>query len=93
MDPFPTDHRCGETGADKGTSFGIPNPLEVEMAKLVKTAVSSITKSACAIPARRRRCQRSGSRAGSRIGTKILKFEGCYHGHVDSLLVKAGSAR
>jgi len=77
--------------ADKGTSFGIPNPLEVEMARLVKTAVSSIHKI--------RMCN-SGTEAtmsairlarGFTKRDKILKFDGCYHGHVDSLLVKAGS--
>ena len=77
--------------ADKGTSFGIPNPLEVDMAKLVRSAVSSIHKV--------RMCN-SGTEAtmsairlarGFTKRDKILKFDGCYHGHVDSLLVKAGS--
>ena len=77
--------------ADKGTSFGIPNPLEVEMAQLVRSAVSSIHKV--------RMCN-SGTEAtmsairlarGFTKRDKILKFDGCYHGHVDSLLVKAGS--
>ena len=39
----------------------------------------------------RRRCRRCGSRAASPGAAKIVKFEGCYHGHGDSLLVKAGS--
>jgi glutamate-1-semialdehyde 2,1-aminomutase len=77
--------------ADKGTSFGIPNALEVEMAKLVRSAVSSIHKI--------RMCN-SGTEAtmsairlarGFTGRDKIIKFDGCYHGHVDSLLVKAGS--
>ena len=77
--------------ADKGTSFGIPNPLEVEMARLVRSAVSSIHKV--------RMCN-SGTEAtmsairlarGFTKRDKIMKFDGCYHGHVDSLLVKAGS--
>lgn len=77
--------------AVQGTSFGIPNPLEVEMARLVCSAVPSIQKV--------RFCN-SGTEAtmsairlarGFTSRDKIIKFEGCYHGHVDSLLVKAGS--
>ncbi|MDA7916379.1 glutamate-1-semialdehyde 2,1-aminomutase [Verrucomicrobia bacterium] len=74
-----------------GTSFGIPNPLEVEMAVLVKKSVSSVEKV--------RMCN-SGTEAtmsairvarGFTGRDKIIKFNGCYHGHADSLLVKAGS--
>lgn len=77
--------------AEKGTSFGIPNPLEVEMAQLIRSNVPSIHKV--------RMCN-SGTEAtmsairlarGFTRRDKIIKFEGCYHGHVDSLLVKAGS--
>jgi len=75
----------------KGTSFGIPNPLEVRMAKLICAAVPSVQKV--------RMCN-SGTEAtmsairlarGFTRRDQIIKFEGCYHGHVDSLLVKAGS--
>ena len=74
-----------------GTSFGIPNPLEVKMAKMICAAVPSVEKV--------RMCN-SGTEAtmsairlarGFAKRDKIIKFEGCYHGHVDSLLVKAGS--
>ena len=77
--------------ADRGTSFGIPNPLEVEMAELICDKVESVEKV--------RMCN-SGTEAtmsairvarGFTGRDKIIKFEGCYHGHVDSLLVKAGS--
>ena len=77
--------------AEKGTSFGIPNPLEVTMAKLICSAVPSVQKV--------RMCN-SGTEAtmsairlarGFTGRDKIIKFDGCYHGHVDSLLVKAGS--
>ncbi len=77
--------------AENGTSFGIPNPLEVRMAELVVSAVPSVEKV--------RMCN-SGTEAtmsairlarGYTKRSKIIKFEGCYHGHVDSLLVKAGS--
>ena len=74
-----------------GLSFGIPNPLEVEIARLICTWVPSVEKV---------RMVNSGTEATMSCirlargftGRKlIVKFEGCYHGHVDSLLVKAGS--
>src|SRR6058998_1517974 len=77
--------------AQRGLSFGIPNPLEVEMAKLICKWVPSIEKV---------RMVSSGTEATmssirlARAFTrrnKIIKFDGCYHGHVDALLVKAGS--
>ena len=80
-----------QKAAEHGTSFGIPNPLEVRMAELVVNAVPSVEKV--------RMCN-SGTEAtmsairlarGFTQRGKIVKFEGCYHGHVDSLLVKAGS--
>jgi glutamate-1-semialdehyde 2,1-aminomutase len=83
--------RAVQQAAERGTSFGIPNPLEVTMAKLIRAAVPSIEKV--------RMCN-SGTEAtmsairlarGYTKRNKIIKFEGCYHGHADSLLVKAGS--
>ncbi len=80
-----------KAAADFGTSFGIPNPLEVTMAKLICALVPSIEKV---------RMTNSGTEAcmsairlarGFTKRDKIIKFDGCYHGHVDSLLVKAGS--
>src|SRR5947209_1966191 len=80
-----------QSAAENGTSFGIPNPLEVTMAKLICSFVASVQKV--------RMCN-SGTEAtmsairlarGFTKRDKIIKFEGCYHGHVDSLLVKAGS--
>src|SRR5439155_23073276 len=77
--------------AEHGTSFGIPNPLEVTLARMISEAVSSVEKV--------RMCN-SGTEAtmsairlarGFTKRDKIIKFEGCYHGHADSLLVKAGS--
>jgi glutamate-1-semialdehyde 2,1-aminomutase len=80
-----------KAAADHGTSFGIPNPLEVTMAKLICELVPSMQKV---------RMTSSGTEAcmsavrlarGFTRRDKIIKFDGCYHGHVDSLLVKAGS--
>jgi glutamate-1-semialdehyde 2,1-aminomutase len=77
--------------ADHGTSFGVPNPFELEMAKAVCAAVPSVQKV--------RMCN-SGTEAcmsairlarGFTKRDTIIKFDGCYHGHGDSLLVKAGS--
>jgi glutamate-1-semialdehyde 2,1-aminomutase len=80
-----------KSAADRGTSFGIPNPFEVTMAKLICSFVPSVRKV---------RMTNSGTEAcmsairlarGFTKRDKIIKFDGCYHGHVDSLLVKAGS--
>jgi glutamate-1-semialdehyde 2,1-aminomutase len=80
-----------QKAAANGLSFGIPNPLEVEMAKLICSWVPSVEKV---------RVVNSGTEAtmscvrlarGYTRRDLIVKFEGCYHGHVDSLLVKAGS--
>jgi glutamate-1-semialdehyde 2,1-aminomutase len=77
--------------AMRGLSFGIPNPLEAEMAELICDWVPSIEKV---------RMVNSGTEATmscirlARAFTgrdKIVKFDGCYHGHADALLVKAGS--
>lgn len=80
-----------KAAAENGTSFGVPNPLEVKMAKLICDAIPSVKKI--------RMCN-SGTEAcmsairlarGFTKREKIIKFEGCYHGHADFLLVKAGS--
>ena len=77
--------------ASRGLSFGIPNPFEVEMAELICDWIPSIEKV---------RMVNSGTEATmscirlARAFTgrnKIIKFDGCYHGHVDALLVKSGS--
>jgi glutamate-1-semialdehyde 2,1-aminomutase len=74
-----------------GTSFGAPTAREVELAELIIDAVPSIEMV---------RLVNSGTEAGMSVlrvargytgRTLTIKFEGCYHGHVDSLLVKAGS--
>lgn len=79
------------TAAKEGVSFGIPNPYEVEMARTICEWVPSIEKV---------RMVSSGTEAtmsairlarGYTGRDRIVKFEGCYHGHVDSLLVAAGS--
>ena len=80
-----------QKAAADGLSFGIPNPREVELARLICNWVPSVQKV---------RLVNSGTEAtmscirlarGVTGRDLIVKFEGCYHGHVDSLLVKAGS--
>ena len=77
--------------AQKGLSFGAPTELEITMAEKVRELVPSMESL---------RMVSSGTEAtmsairlarGYTNRDKILKFEGCYHGHADSLLVKAGS--
>ena len=77
--------------AKEGVSYGIPNPQEVEMAQMITDWVPSVEKV---------RMTNSGTEAtmsairlarGFTGRDKIVKFEGCYHGHSDSLLVAAGS--
>ncbi|GER93704.1 glutamate-1-semialdehyde-2,1-aminomutase [hot springs metagenome] len=76
---------------ENGTSFGAPTPLEIELAQMIIKAYPSIEKV---------RMVNSGTEAtmsairvarGFTKRDKIIKFEGCYHGHADGLLVKAGS--
>ncbi len=83
--------RAVQQAAELGTSFGIPNPHEVTMARLIRGLVPSVEKV---------RMTNSGTEAcmsairlarGFTKRDKIIKFDGCYHGHADSLLVKAGS--
>ncbi|MEZ9559004.1 aminotransferase class III-fold pyridoxal phosphate-dependent enzyme, partial [Vibrio splendidus] len=77
--------------AQRGLSFGAPTETEIKMAELVSEMVPSMEQL---------RMVSSGTEAtmsairlarGFTGRDKILKFEGCYHGHADSLLVKAGS--
>jgi glutamate-1-semialdehyde 2,1-aminomutase len=83
--------RAVQEAARDGTSFGTPNPGEIRLAQLVCEAFPSIQKV---------RFVNSGTEAtmsairlarGFTKRDKIVKFEGCYHGHADALLVKAGS--
>ncbi|MDP7407359.1 MAG: glutamate-1-semialdehyde 2,1-aminomutase, partial [SAR324 cluster bacterium] len=80
-----------EKAVQKGTSFGTPTEGEIELAEMISDAVPSVEMV---------RLVNSGSEAamgalrvarGFTGRDKIIKFEGCYHGSVDALLVKAGS--
>ena len=80
-----------KTQVELGTSYGAPTGLESDVAKLIKQCLPSIEKI---------RMVNSGTEAtmttirlarGFTSRNKIIKLDGCYHGHVDSLLIKAGS--
>jgi len=95
--PLILGHACGPVAeaivkaAEKGTSYGLPTEAEVEMAELVCSLVPGVEML---------RMVSSGTEAvlsalrlarGYTGRELIVKFEGCYHGHADSMLVKAGS--
>jgi len=76
---------------ERGTSYGAPTPLEIELAQMIRKAYPSMEMV---------RMVNSGTEAtmsairvarGYTGRNKVIKFEGCYHGHADGLLVKAGS--
>ncbi len=80
-----------QSAAQNGLTFGAPTEAELDIAKLICQLVPSIEQV---------RLVSSGTEAGMSVirlargftgRSKIIKFEGCYHGHDDSLLVKAGS--
>ncbi len=83
--------RAVSDAAARGTSFGTPSEVEVEMAHTVVSMIPNVE---------RVRFVSSGTEAGmsaARLArgatgrNKLLKFNGCYHGHIDTLLVEAGS--
>ena len=87
----PTVLRAIKATMDKGTSFGAPSKLENELAKMVIDAVPSVEMV---------RFTNSGTEACMGVlrlmraytqREKVIKFDGCYHGHADSFLVAAGS--
>ena len=74
-----------------GTSFGAPTDLEITLAKMVKKAVPSIEMVRMVSSGTEATMSAIRAARGFTGRDKILKFDGCYHGHADSLLVKAGS--
>lgn len=87
----PSVVRAVQAAAERGLSFGAPTELEVRFAERVRELYPSVAKL---------RCVSSGTEAtmsairvarGFTRRDVIIKFEGCYHGHADHLLVKAGS--
>jgi glutamate-1-semialdehyde 2,1-aminomutase len=80
-----------ERAAQQGTSFGAPNPAEIELAQLIRTAMPSLELLRF-VSSGTEACMSALRLARAYTGREmILKFDGCYHGHADSLLVNAGS--
>ncbi|MCS7215686.1 MAG: glutamate-1-semialdehyde 2,1-aminomutase [Thermodesulfovibrio sp.] len=88
---YPSVVKALKKAIERGTSYGAPTELEIKLAELIKKAFPSMEKI---------RMVSSGTEAtmsairvarGFTKRDKVLKFEGCYHGHVDGLLVSAGS--
>ena len=77
--------------AEKGTSFGAPTPLEVELAAMVRKAYPSMEIMRMVNSGTEATMSAIRAARGFTGRDKIIKFEGCYHGHADGLLVKAGS--
>jgi len=74
-----------------GTSFGAPTELEITLAKMVKKAFPSVEMVRMVSSGTEATMSAIRAARGFTGRDKILKFDGCYHGHGDSLLVKAGS--
>ena len=73
------------------TSFGAPTELEIEMAELIKSMVPNVDLVRM-VSSGTEACMSAVRLARGYTGkNKIIKFEGCYHGHADCFLVKAGS--
>lgn len=88
---YPTVVKALKKAVERGTSYGAPTRLEIELATMIKKAFPSIEML---------RMVNSGTEAtmsairvarGFTRRNKVVKFEGTYHGHVDGLLVSAGS--
>jgi glutamate-1-semialdehyde 2,1-aminomutase len=76
---------------DKGTSYGAPTPLEIELAGMIKKAYPSMEIIRMVNSGTEATMSAIRAARGYTGRDKIIKFEGCYHGHADGLLVKAGS--
>jgi glutamate-1-semialdehyde 2,1-aminomutase len=95
--PMVLGHAAPEvTGAlkeavDRSTSYGAPTCLETEMAELIRSLVPSMEKMRLVSSGTEATMSAIRAARGYTGRDRIIKFEGCYHGHGDSLLVKAGS--
>ncbi len=74
-----------------GTSFGAPSPLEVDLAELVRRLVPSMERVRFVSSGTEATMSAARVARGATGREKIIKFEGCYHGHADGFLVQAGS--
>jgi len=83
--------RAIQEKVESSTSFGAPTELEIEMAELIKSMVPNVDLIRM-VSSGTEACMSAVRLARGYTGrNKIIKFEGCYHGHADAFLVKAGS--
>jgi len=80
-----------KSSLENGTSFGAPTELEIKMAKLISELVPSIEKIRMVNSGTEATMSAIRSARGFTNRNKFIKFEGCYHGHADYFLIKAGS--
>ena len=94
-DPRPRAESCGRCGPRSGDATASASASRIRSKWRWRSSSAArclrSRKSGWSTAGRRRRCRASALRAASPGADKIIKFEGCYHGHVDSLLVNAGS--
>ena len=88
---YPKVIKAIQKAAEKSTSYGAPTEIETELAALVTKIYPSIEKMRLVSSGTEATMSALRAARGFTGRDKILKFAGCYHGHGDSLLVKAGS--
>lgn len=87
----PTIVKAIKKATDKGTSYGAPTPLEIELATMIRKVYPSMEIVRMVNSGTEATMSAIRAARGFTGRDKIIKFEGCYHGHADGLLVKAGS--
>lgn len=80
-----------QSAISRGTSFGAPTEIEIKMAKLITEIVPSIEKVRMVNSGTEATMSAVRAARGYTGRDKFVKFEGCYHGHADHFLIKAGS--
>jgi glutamate-1-semialdehyde 2,1-aminomutase len=87
----PTVVKALQKACERGTSYGAPTPLEIELAEMIRRAYPSMEIVRMVNSGTEAAMSAIRAARGFTGRDKIIKFEGCYHGHADGLLVKAGS--
>lgn len=88
---YPPIVEAVKKAAENGTNYGLPTAMEVEMAELVTSLVPSVEMVRMVSSGTEAVLSAIRAARGFTGRDMIVKFEGCYHGHSDSMLVKAGS--
>jgi glutamate-1-semialdehyde 2,1-aminomutase len=87
----PTIVKAIKKATERGTSYGAPTPLEIELAAMIRKVYPSMEIVRMVNSGTEATMSAIRAARGFTGRDKIIKFEGCYHGHADGLLVKAGS--